>query len=219
MVNMQFYLSEITKAQEEERKRIAREIHDDIIQSLAALTLEIDVLCQDKTSSRDDLMTRLQGLRSGMLEVVDKLRWFIHELHPSVIDQGLIPALEDLIQEISQGTNINAQITIYGNERRLSEEMELCLFRIAQEAMRNIVKHSAATEAAIKLRYNSNSIKLTISDNGIGFELPEVGDLASKHKLGIIGMQERSHLIEGKFSLRSRVGKGTTVMIETPIKI
>jgi two-component system sensor histidine kinase DegS len=218
-LNMQLYLSEITKAQEEERKRIAREIHDEIIQSLAALSLEIDVLCQDKTGSRDDLMTRLQGIRSDVLEVVDKLRRFTHELHPSVIDQGLIPALENLTQEISRANDINAQITIFGDEQRLSEEMELCLFRIAQEAMRNIVKHAAATKATIKLRYTANTIKLTISDNGVGFELPEVmGDLASKHKLGIISMQERSRLIEGKLYLRSRAGKGTTVIIEAPIK-
>jgi len=88
-------------------------------------------------------------------------------------------------------------------------------FQYAQEAMRNIVKHSGAKEAIIRLRYMSNSIRLVVSDNGIGFELPdELDDLASKQKLGIVGMQERSHLLNGKFTIRSRPGQGTTVMTE-----
>ena len=216
--NVQFYLSEITKAQEAERKRVALEIHDEIIQSLAALGLEIDALGREKDRLGDDFPTRLQGLRDGIEVMANRLRRFGHELHPSVIDQGLIPALENLVQEISRGTGINVQFTIYGNEQRLPVEMELSLFRIAQEALRNVVKHSGATEAIMKLRYTSKSIRLTISDNGIGFELPEqLGDLASQHKLGIIGMQERSHLLDGKFSIRSHVGRGTTVTVEAPV--
>lgn len=216
--NMQFYLSEITKAQEEERKRIAYEIHDDIIQSLALIGLEIDGLVKDKDKGRlkDAFPQRLQELRGEVLEIVDKLRRFTHEIHPSVIDQGLVPALENLTQEIGKNTGINVQLAVYGNEQRLPVETELPLFRIAQEALRNVAKHSGATEATVKLRYTSRkSIKLIISDNGIGFEVPkEMKDLAGQHKLGIIGMQERASLLDGKFSLRSIVGRGTTVAVE-----
>ena len=212
---MQFYLIEITKAQEAERKRIAHEIHDDIIQSLASLSLQIDALGKDKNRLREDLPSLLQGLRNGIQELASRLRQFSHELHPGILDQGIIPALENLTQEISGETDIEIQFITYGNEQQLPVEMELCLFRIAQEALRNIVKHSGATEALIRLRYTSKGVKLIISDNGIGFEVPEeLGDLASKRKLGIIGMQERSRLLGGKFSLRSRVGKGTTVVAE-----
>jgi PAS domain S-box-containing protein len=215
--NMQFYLTEITKVQEAERKRIAYEIHDDIIQSLASLSLQIDALGKH-TNRPQDLPALLQGLRNGIQGLASRLRQFSHELHPGILDQGIIPALENLTQEISGETDIEIQFITYGNEQQLSVEMELCLFRIAQEALRNIVKHSGATEALVRLRYTSKGVKLIISDNGIGFEVPEVlGDLASKRKLGIIGMQERSRLLNGKFSLRSSVGKGTTVMAEAEV--
>jgi len=213
--NMQFYLFEITKAQEEERKRIAYEIHDEILQSLASLALVVDALRKEKNRLQENLETLLPHLRNGIQETAQRLRRFSHELRPSIIDQGLIPALEYLAQENSRDANIYIQFTIHGKERQLPAETEVGLFRIAQEAVRNIVKHSGATEATILLRYMSNSIKLVMSDNGLGFELPdELEDLASKRRLGIIGMQERSHLLNGKFTIKSRVGQGTTVMIE-----
>jgi len=213
--NMQFYLSEITKAQEEERRRIACEIHDEILQSLATLAFVVDALGKDKNRSAENLERLLPHLRNGIQEMAQRLRQFSHELRPSIIDQGLIPALEYLAQENSRGTNVYVRFSVYGKERQLPTETEIGLFRIAQEAMRNIVKHSGAKEAIIRLRYMSNSIRLVVSDNGIGFELPdELDDLASKQKLGIVGMQERSHLLNGKFTIRSRVGQGTTVMTE-----
>lgn len=213
--NMQFYLLEITRAREEEGRRIACEIHDEILQSVASLALVVDALRKDKNRSSENLQTLLPHLSSGIQEIAKRLRRFSHDLRPSIIDQGLIPALEYLAQENSRETNIYIQFTIYGEERRLPAETEVGLFRIAQEAVRNIIKHSGATEATIRLRYMSNSIKLVISDNGLGFELPnELEDLASKRRLGIIGMQERSHLLNGKFTIKSRVGQGTTVMTE-----
>jgi len=213
--NMQFYLSEVTKAQEEERRRMACEIHDEILQSLASLALVVDALGKDKERSAENLETLLPHLRNGVQEIAQRLRQFSHELRPSIIDQGLIPALEYLAQENSRGTDLYIRFSVHGEERRLPTETETGLFRIAQEAVRNILKHSGATESVIRLRYMSNSIKLLVSDNGIGFELPDKPeDLASKRKLGIIGMQERSHLLNGKFTIRSRVGRGTTVMTE-----
>jgi signal transduction histidine kinase len=210
--NMQFYLAEITRAQEAERKRIALEIHDEIIQSLATLSLQIDALGKDKTRLREDLPKLLGSLRDGIQEMASRLRGLSHSLHPSIIDQGLIMALEHLTSQI---TDMDIQFITYGNERRLPVETELNLFRIAQEATRNIIKHSGATEAMIKLRYTSKGVKLMISDNGIGFDLPEEwSELAGKRKLGIISMQERAYLINGKFSLRSTMGKGTVVMVE-----
>jgi PAS domain S-box-containing protein len=213
--NMQFYLSEVTRAQEEERRRIACEIHDEILQSLASLALVVDALGKDKSRSAENLQTLLPHLRNGIQEMAQRLRQFSHELRPSIIDQGLIPALEYLAQENSRGTNVYIRFSVQGTEQRLPTETEIGLFRITQEAVRNIVKHSGATEAIIRLRYMSDSVKLVISDNGIGFELPdELKDLASRRRLGIIGMQERSYLLNGKFTIRSRVGRGTTVMTE-----
>jgi len=120
-----------------------------------------------------------------------------------------------LAEELSKGEGINTRLEIMGSERRLTLEIELILFRIAQEALRNVRRHSRATKAKIKVRFTRKKVRLTVYDNGRGFEIPEMlGDFAAKGKLGLIGMQERARLLDGEFLVRSQVSKGTTVMVE-----
>jgi len=144
------------------------------------------------------------------------LRRFSHGLRPGVLDQvGLVSALELLAEELNSEHNISTSLEISGPERRLEPEVELALFRIAQEALSNIRRHSGAKKAEVKLLFTDRRVKLTVSDNGKGFQLPEVlGDLANEGKLGILGMQERTSLFNGKFSVRSVVGKGTVMVVE-----
>jgi len=215
-VNMEFYLSEITRAQEVERKRIAREIHDGSIQSLATLALGIDAITREKERLPEDVIRRLKGLRAEANGILDGLRRFSHELRPAVIDQvGLVPALEILTEELSKMKRVKAVLEVAGSERRLPPETELALFRIAQEALRNVKKHSRATRAAMKLKFTGGRIKLTVSDNGRGFEPPDMlSDFAIESKLGLIGIQERTRLLGGKLLVKSRVGRGTTVVVE-----
>jgi signal transduction histidine kinase len=121
-----------------------------------------------------------------------------------------------LTEELNKGERgVKASLEIAGSERRLKLEVELGLFRIAQETLRNVKKHSGATKAVIRLKFTRSRVKLVVSDNGIGFELPEMlGDFAIKGKLGLIGMQERARLLNGKFSVKSHIGRGTTVVVE-----
>ncbi|MDD4876377.1 MAG: PAS domain S-box protein [Dehalococcoidales bacterium] len=214
--NMQFYISAITRAQEEERKRIAREIHDDSIQALAALILEIDSMVQQQDGIPKSTIRKLRRLRSETNNVVEGLRKFSHRLRPDIIDQiGLIPALEVLGEEFESEHGINMSLEIRGFEKRLKTEVELILFRIVQEALRNVRKHSEATKAIVRIQYGNDKIRLTIADNGIGFILPEVlGDFAADGKLGLIGIRERANLLDSKLLVKSRFGKGTAVMIE-----
>ena len=213
--NMEFYISQITRAQEEERKRIARELHDESIQSLASLALEIDAITQKKERLPEDVVRRLKGVRAETNIVLDSLRRFSHDLRPGVIDQaGLVPGLEILVEELNEAGGINASLQITGPETRLRPETELALFRITQEALRNARKHSGATDVMIKLRFTHNKARLSIFDNGRGFKLPRMlGDFATGNKLGIIGMQERARLVNGKFLVKSHIGKGTTVIV------
>jgi len=214
--NMQFYISEITNAQEDERKRIARELHDETAQSLATLLLDIEALSRSKEQLSDEETRMVEQLRIRVNTVLEGVRSFAHELRPPVLDQvGLVPALELLVQELNEDGKIKVAITIMGNEYRLSSNAELALFRIAQEALRNVRKHSQATEAVVKIEFNLDMVRLTVTDNGLGFELPEVlSDFAGKGKLGMLGMQERVRLLGGNLSVDSRVGEGTTVSIE-----
>ncbi|MFC1983924.1 PAS domain S-box protein [Chloroflexota bacterium] len=214
--NMKFYLSEITKAQEEERKRIAREIHDESIQSLATLALGIDAITMEKKRLPEDVIRRLKGLRTEANSILDELRRFSHELRPGVIDQvGLVPALEILTEELNKENRVQTNLEVVGSERRLIPEIELALFRIAQEALHNVQRHSTATKSAIRLRFSRSRVRLAVSDNGRGFEPPDIlSDLAAEGKLGLIGIQERTRLLNGKLLVKSRVGRGTTVVVE-----
>ena len=219
--NLRFYLHQITRAQEEERKRIARAIHDESVQSLASLTHKIEALAAKKARLPGDTAQHLEGLCSETKGIMNGLRRFSHGLRPGVLDQvGLGSALELLAEELGSEQSISTSLEISGPERRLEPEVELALFRIAQEALSNIRRHSGAKKAEVKLLFTDRKVKLTISDNGSGFQLPEVlGDLANEGKLGILGMQERTSLFNGKFSVRSVVGKGTIVAVEVSDKV
>ena len=214
--NMEFYISEITKAQEEERKRIACEIHDGSVQSLAALALELDAISKREEQLPESVVLNLKRLRVKTEGIIDELRRFSHNLRPGVIDQvGLVPALEILADEISSEANINGGLEITGNERRLTPEIELNLFRIAQEALSNVRRHSGATKATLIIGFTRQKVSLTILDNGNGFNIPEMlGDFITEGKMGIAGMYERARLLDSKLLLKSRVGKGTKVVVE-----
>jgi len=219
--NLRFYLHQVTRAQEEERKRIARAIHDESVQSLASLTHKIEAITTEKWRLPKDVTHYLEGLCSEAKDIINGLRRFSHGLRPGVLDQvGLVSALELLVEELDREQNISTSLEISGSERRLAPEVELVLFRIAQEALSNIKRHSEAKKAAIKLQFTSRKVKLTVSDDGRGFQLPEVlGDLATEGKLGLVGMQERTCLLNGKFSIKSMVGKGTKVVVEVSAEV
>jgi PAS domain S-box-containing protein len=214
--NIQFYIAEITRYQEEERERIARELHDETAQALASLSLDISAITKAKERLSGETVKRLEQLQAKVDSIMEGVRRFAHELRPDVLDRlGLMSALELLADELNQGAKINARVEVNGTARRLSPQLELVLFRIAQEALRNVKKHSEATEAVVRVEFTAKQIKLNVTDNGIGFELPEVlSDFAGESKLGLIGMQERARLLDGSFSVESQPGRGTTITVE-----
>jgi len=214
--NLQFYISQITKSQEEERRRIACELHDETAQSLAALSFDVNAISRDKTRLSGESIQHLEQLQDKIDRLIEGIRRFSHELRPPVLDQvGLIPALELLTEEPNRGDRVNTIVKVIGSERRLSPEAEMVLFRIAQESLRNVRKHSQATEAVVRVEFTPHKVKLSITDNGQGFELPELlGDFASRGKLGLLGMHERARLVGSSLSVKSQVGKGTTVALE-----
>lgn len=214
--NLRYYLQQVTRAQEEERKRIARELHDETLQNLIAISRQLE-----KITSSDALWEEsVEAVRSFKKQIevaVQEIRRFSHDLRPSVLDDlGLLPALELLADELNK-QGITTSFKAAGESRRLAPEVEVMLFRIAQEAVRNIWRHSHASTAELVIEFSDAFVKLNIKDNGSGFRLPQrVGDLAGLGKLGLAGMHERARLLGGTLSLTSDVGKGTTVTIEIP---
>lgn len=215
--SMEYYHTQITRAEEEERRRIARDLHDETVQSLVTLSLEIQAIASSKPLS-NETVHRLKQLQNDTDSILQTIRRFSHELRPEILDQlGLIPALETLIGELVDEKRIGARLKVLGARRRLSAEVEVMLFRIAQEALRNVRKHSQATEVVVRVQFVPEKIELTITDNGKGFEVPELlSDFANKGKLGLIGMSERARLLNSSFTVKSGGRKGTTVSVNTP---
>ncbi len=217
--NLRFYLQQTTKAQEEERKRISRELHDDTIQALVVLSRQLDNLASRDKRLPEEHLQRLEELRQRTNDIMQGVRRLSQDLRPAALDRlGLPAALEWLASDVSGYSGLAVKVNVSGGERRLAEEVELILFRIVQEALRNVWRHSQATVANIEVMFGVSNIKIIISDNGKGFSPPRsIGDLAKDGRLGLAGMQERASLINGTLILQSKPGMGTTVTIEAPI--
>jgi PAS domain S-box-containing protein len=213
--NMHFYIARIIEAQEEERRRIARDIHDETAQSLATLSLNIEAVAKSNDKIPEETLKYLEDLRVKTSVILEGVRRLCSELRPDVLDYlGLLPALGWLTSELKNEKKIVGHVKVIGKGRRLTNETELALFRIAQEALSNVKKHSEATEVEVIVSFTRDKVKLTVTDNGRGFELPKVaGDFARKGKLGLIGIQERVNLLNGKFNIASRKEKGTILTV------
>ena len=217
--NMQFYIAEITKAQEEERKRIARELHDETAQDLATLLLDFDSIIDGKEKLPEATLHKVDRLRERAETIMEGVRRFSHELRPAILDQlGLLPALEWLADDINVSYGIDASITIKGTQRRFSPETELELFRIAQEAFSNVRKHAQASNLDVVVEFGEGKTTVTIHDNGKGFDTGDnLANLPRTGKLGLAGMEERVRLIGGTLRIQSEPEKGTTIEIKVPV--
>jgi two-component system sensor histidine kinase DegS len=216
---LRFYLQQVTRAQEEERRRIARELHDDTAQDLVILLRQVDKLMSSAGKLSPQNTTLLKKLREQTSKTLDGVHRFSQDLRPSVLDDlGLLPALEWLTTDLSEHLGIKIDMTVRGAARRFAPEIELVLFRIAQEALRNVWKHSGTSRAWVTVEFGDKKTVLTIKDEGKGFRLPpRMEDLTVAGKLGLAGMQERAQLIGGKLGLQSVPHKGTTVTLEVPV--
>ncbi len=213
------YAATVIAAQEDERRRIARDLHDDTAQALIALSRHIEALHHVLEQNPDEAQGKLHDLKKLTDQTLASVRRFSRDLRPSLLDDlGLVPALEWLVSENANRNHITTRLKVSGDERRLPPEVELACFRIAQEALNNAAKHAQATGAAVEMHFGDAWCRLTISDNGIGFESPPViSDLAGKGRMGVMGMQERANLLGGTLTLRTAPGQGTRVTVTIPL--
>jgi two-component system sensor histidine kinase DegS len=216
--NSRFLLQEITRAQEEERKRIARELHDDTIQSLVVHSQQIYNLASSQEKLPEGAVSRLEELREQANSIIRELRRLSQDLRPAALERlGLLSALRRLSADIAEHSGIATRINVIGDERRLPNEVELILFRIVQEALRNVWKHAQATSAEITVEFAAKKIRVIVSDNGKGFDTDQVTDDVRHGKLGLAGMRERASLVGGTLAVKSAFGQGTTLTAEIPV--
>ncbi len=205
----------LLNAQEEERTRIARELHDDFSQRLAVQCIELEQLHNDLPESEAEKRARALTILKETKEMSADIRSLSHQLHSSRLELvGLVPALSGLCEEITKKYKIAVRFTEPEFPPNLRKDVELCLFRVAQEALANIVKHSQASSAHIELRANANGVRLHISDPGKGFD-PDLKRTSAG--IGLMSMSERLRLFGGRFSVHSELMRGTEVLAEIPI--
>jgi two-component system sensor histidine kinase DegS len=216
--NLRYHLQQITRAQEEERKRIARELHDDTAQVLGSLLRQIDNFIRKNHGFSSNEVLFLKDLQAQLNRGLQSMQRFVQDLRPSLLDDlGLIPAVRSLVKGLQESDDIDAELKAPGGERRFTPEVELLLFRIIQEALNNIRRHAHASRAQVAMEFDDSEVKVTISDNGRGFELRGgVDNLPRIGKLGLAGMRERARLLGGTLEIISTPGKGTTLIVNIP---
>jgi two-component system CheB/CheR fusion protein len=201
--------------QEEERRRVSRELHDDLSQKVAKLQFDVETLEQQLPPDLMDGKRRLLAIRDEIGTLSNDLRRIAYQLHPSTLDHlGLAVAIRTYSQEFSEREGLPVQFTARKVPARIPPEAASSLYRIVQEALRNVAKHAGKTSVTITLTGGSNQLSLSIRDHGIGFDKHS---MQHKGGLGLIGMQERVRLVRGEFSLKARPGRGAAIMIRVPL--
>ncbi|MHB1974754.1 MAG: sensor histidine kinase [Acidimicrobiales bacterium] len=210
------YAALVVQAEEDQRRRLARELHDEPLQLFLHLARHLETLA-DAAGVPPAVAYRLGEARSQALDAASRLRVLARDLRPPALDQlGLVPALSSLLADIEEETELVTVLVVSGRQSRLSPDLELGAFRIVQESARNTLRHAAALQLSVTVEFGADEITLCASDDGKGFALEEVDELEGGH-LGLLGMAERASLLGGHLDLRSSPGLGTVVRAVLPL--
>lgn len=205
----------LIETQELERRRVARELHDDINQGLALLSVEIDLLGFRPPASPAEFADRVRELSARVRELSLTVHALSHQLHPSKLEQlGLVAAVRGLCKELEQHHGLNVTFASRDVPEAIPEATALCLYRIVQEAMRNVIKHSGAAHAVVELSGESGRVRLRVTDDGAGFD---PASAPGRGGLGLVGMRERLHLVGGEVVVDSRPAGGTRIGVRVPL--
>lgn len=210
------YAMSMIQAQEEERKRIARELHDEASQNVVVIRRSLAALAA--TLGDHPAAAELDGLRDLAGQTLAGMRRFSRDLRPPTLDElGLSSALDQLVAEVRERGGLAGEFRVVGPARRLAIETELAVFRIGQAALHNVERHAAATRVVVELSFKPRCVRMTIADDGCGFEAPEhLEGLTQAGKLGLIGMHERTQLVGGTLSIHSRPNAGSRLLLQVP---
>jgi PAS domain S-box-containing protein len=215
---LEAYARQVVAAQEEERRRIARELHDGPLQGIILLCRHLDTLAADRGQSGTFVDQDLKGARHTAELLADEIRRLSRDLRPSILDDlGLVPALRWLLKDLEKRTHIRTKFVVSDSDRRVPASTELGLFRIAQEALRNVERHARASEVVVTLTIDDHGECLVVTDNGDGMGSVDLGpSAASAGKLGLLGMQDRARLCGGELTIQTALGRGTTIDVRIP---
>jgi PAS domain S-box-containing protein len=215
----EYYTLKLIETQEDERNLIARELHDSVLPDIAVMAKFAENIIEKSENLSDIDVQKLKWLIDRAQKVIQNIRNYSYELYPGVLDHfGLIPALDSLLEMLKENSCIQTQLLVSGKGKRLSQEIELELFRIAQESLNNVKNHAGATGVVVTLFFKNGYIKLLVADNGKGFDTQQVQNSSFMGRMGLITMQERARLIGGKMEIKSEIGHGTTISVKVPLE-
>jgi PAS domain S-box-containing protein len=207
----------ILNAQEEERKRISRELHDVIAQSLVGINVHLAALAQGTALAPDTLHVQISNTRLLIEKTVKIIHEFARELRPTMLDDlGLIPALQMYLKQFMADTGIRVSLKAFERIDQSAIRIRTTLYRIAQEALVNVARHAKASHVQVIIEPHGNVIRMSITDDGLGFEVSGKSGSGKKNRLGLIGMRERAEMIGGSLQVESKPGGPTTVRVEIP---
>ena len=205
----------LIEAQEEERSRVARELHDDLSQRMALLSIELEQIAQ-AVSGSFKLRRRFESLQNQVQEISSDMHLLSYRLHPSKLDHlCLAAAIKSLCEQINAGGKVRVYLHQQSLPNALPKELTLCLFRIAQEALRNAVRHSGATHVRVIIRKSSDAIHVAVIDDGRGFEM---NSTSLSEGLGFISMRERLRIVGGELQIHSQPAQGTRIEVSVPLE-
>lgn len=209
---------QMLSAQEEERKKISRELHDVIAQTLTGINIQLAALKAEATANTKGLQERISSTQRLVELSVDIVHRFARELRPAVLDDlGLIPALDTFVKGFQEETGIHVSLVATGRIEQLNNNQRTILFRVAQEALTNVTRHAKASQAQVILKQEKSTVSLQITDNGRGFPDERVLQSKKQKRLGLLGMRERVEMAKGTFTVESEAHVGTTIRAQIPL--
>jgi len=218
--NLRNLSSQVLHMQEEERRRISRELHDQVGQALTLINLNLGMLQKHPELSGNLLQGKIADTRELLTATREAVHRFARELRPAMLDElGLLPALRSYIKGFAERTGLRVRFRGAAEAEKLSGDQRTALFRVAQEALINVAKHARASQANVTLRVFRNGVQMQIKDNGDGFDVDRRHSARAKKRLGLLGMNERARLVNGQCAVSSERGKGTTVLVEIPLNV
>ncbi|MDB6122933.1 MAG: Histidine kinase [Pedosphaera sp.] len=217
--NLRYLSSQILSVQEEERKRISRELHDEVGQALTAVNVSLGVLKNAINDEQGELQKKIADAQNLLEQTMETVHSFSRELRPAMLDDlGLVPALRSFVKSFAERTGTQIRFNATPEVEKLEIEQKTVLYRVAQESLTNVAKHAQASHGAVTIRMVKNGINMEIKDNGKSFRVDEQALSKGKKRLGLLGIQERVRLASGTVEVQSNPGKGTKIQVWIPFK-